>query len=129
MMCTKLHWVDGPWPGKLALAARPRGGEWLEDELIAWSQSGAKTVLSLLTPDKERDLEIAHEAQQAEAHGIKFLSFPILDRQVPESEGALTKTLENLKGGLPLAATPLCIAGRVSAHGPCDRVPFARERH
>ena len=22
-----LYWIDGPWPGKLAVAARPRGGE------------------------------------------------------------------------------------------------------
>ena len=97
MTSTKLYWVDGPWPGKLALAARPRGGEWLGDELAAWSRNGAQTVLSLLTPEEERDLDIAHEADQATAHGIKFLSFPILDRQVPESEGALTKALDKLE--------------------------------
>jgi len=28
-MLTELHWVDGPWPGRLAVAARPRGGDWL----------------------------------------------------------------------------------------------------
>lgn len=29
-MWTPLHWVTGPWPGKLAHAARPRG-PWLSD--------------------------------------------------------------------------------------------------
>jgi hypothetical protein len=28
-MNPKLYWVDGPWPGKLAISARPRGGGWL----------------------------------------------------------------------------------------------------
>jgi protein-tyrosine phosphatase len=100
MMWTKLHWVDGPWPGKLALAARPRGGEWLQDEITAWSQAGVNTVFSLLTPEEEEDLDIAQESAQAQAHGMTFLSFPILDRQVPDDETSLTKALEKLEGEL-----------------------------
>jgi len=57
-MPTNLYWADGPWPGKLALAARPRGGDWLEDEIAAWRKAGADTVLSLLTPDEEQDLDL-----------------------------------------------------------------------
>ena len=100
MMWTKLHWVDGPWPGKLALAARPRGGEWLEDEITSWRQARVDTVFSLLTHEEEQDLDIAQEAAQAKAHGMKFLSFPILDRQVPDDETALAKALEKLEGEL-----------------------------
>lgn len=36
MMGTKLNWVEGPLPGKLAFAVRPRGGEWLADEIANW---------------------------------------------------------------------------------------------
>jgi protein-tyrosine phosphatase len=96
MMWTKLHWVDGPWPGKLALAARPRGGEWLDDEMTAWRRAGVDTVFSLLTHEEESDLDIAHEAAQAKTHGMEFLSFPIPDRQVPDSESRLAKALEKL---------------------------------
>ena len=99
-MWTKLHWVDGPWPGKLALAARPRGGEWIEDELTSWRQSGVNTVFSLLTSEEERDLDIANEAAQARKHGMTFLSYPIPDRQVPDSESNLAKALEKLEGEL-----------------------------
>jgi len=28
-MLTELRWVNGPWPCLLAVAARPRGGDWL----------------------------------------------------------------------------------------------------
>lgn len=96
VMSTKLHWVEGPWLGKLALAARPRGGEWLEDEIASWRRGGVDTVFSLLTDEEERELDIAREGAEARAHGMNFLSFPILDRQVPDSESNLAQTLKKL---------------------------------
>jgi protein-tyrosine phosphatase len=93
---TKLYWIEGPWAGKLALAARPRGGEWLDDEMAAWQTSGVNVVLSLLTKDEEAELELEQEAKQATAHGMEFLSFPIPDLQVPDSESRLAKTLDLL---------------------------------
>ena len=100
MRWTKLHWVDGPWPGKLALAARPRGGEWLEDEITSWQREGVNTVFSLLTDEEERDLDIAREEAEAKAHSMKFLSYPIPDRQVPDSEANLGKALQKLEAEL-----------------------------
>jgi protein-tyrosine phosphatase len=99
-MWTKLNWIEGPWPGKLALAARPRGGDWLEEELANWQRAGVDTVLSLLTHEEEIDLGIALEAAETEAKGMKFLSFPILDRQVPNSIIELSVTLTILDGEL-----------------------------
>ncbi len=83
-MWTKLHWVEGRWPGKLALAARPRGGDWLEDEIANWRRAGVDTVLSLLTPEEEAELEVLREAGIAQARGMRFMSFPIPDRETPE---------------------------------------------
>jgi protein-tyrosine phosphatase len=93
-MWTELYWVDGPWPGKLALAARPRGGDWLADEMSNWRRAGVDAVLSLLTPGEEDDLELRSERARAGVCGMDFLSFPIPDRQVPDSEAGLTSTLE-----------------------------------
>lgn len=93
-MWTELHWVDGPWPGKLALAARPRGGDWLADEMSNWRRSGVDAVLSLLTPGEEDDLDLRDERPQAGSCGLDFLSYPIPDRQVPDSEAGLTLILE-----------------------------------
>lgn len=100
MMWTELHWVEGPWPGKLAVAARPRGGEWLEDEIRSWQRSGVNAVFSLLTVEEERDLDISREAAETRAHGMKYLSYPILDRQVPDSESNFATALEKLEGEL-----------------------------
>jgi protein-tyrosine phosphatase len=99
-MSTTLHWVDGPWAGKLALAARPRGGDWLGDEIASWQRAGVSAVFSLLTPEEERDLDLGDEAAETKRHGVKFTSFPIVDRQVPNSETRLAAALERLDADL-----------------------------
>src|SRR5205823_15134454 len=77
--------IPGPWPGRLAIVPRPRGGDWLEDEVGAWSQAGLDVVVSLLTQDEVVDLDLAQEAELSRAKGIKFVAFPIPDRSVPLS--------------------------------------------
>jgi hypothetical protein len=64
--------VDGPWPGKLALAARPRGGEWLHDELANWRREGVHSVFSRLTPEEEQDLDLTGEQRETRAYGMGF---------------------------------------------------------
>lgn len=97
---TNLYWVDGPWPGKLALAARPRGGDWLEDELRDWRQAGIDTVISLLTPNEEASLELSKEGSRTKALGMTFIALPIEDRQVPNSETEVTSALDRINAML-----------------------------
>ena len=96
-MWTKLNWVEGPWQGKLAISARPRGGDWLSDEISHWQQGGIDTVFSLLTRQEEHDLNLDNEGTEVTAHGMNFLSFPIPDREVPDSERSLAGALEELE--------------------------------
>ena len=99
-MWTELHWVDGPWPGRLALAARPRGGDWLGDEMAGWRWAGVDTVVSLLTSEEEDDLDLAKEGSEAKALGMGFVSFPIPDREAPRSDSALAEALEKIDAAL-----------------------------
>ena len=100
MIGTPLHWIDGPWKGKLALAARPRGGEWLDDELASWGRQGIDIVFSLLESEENDALDLAGEASAAQANGMSFWPFPIGDRQVPASESALSDMLRKLDAEL-----------------------------
>src|SRR5207249_2022710 len=75
---------------------RPRGGEWLHDDLASWKRAGVHTVLSLLTREEEEFLDLAHEEREAKAHGMTFRSYPIPDLQVPDSETGLARILEKL---------------------------------
>jgi|ERR1700722_18596927 len=95
-MRKELYWVEGPWPGKLAVAARPRGGDWLKDDFASWKRDGVDTVLSLLTPEEELDFDLRDEAGEAKAQGMEFASFPIPDRQVPRSEAKWSEVLERM---------------------------------
>jgi hypothetical protein len=67
-MRTKIYWIEGPWPGRLAISSRPRGGDWLEDEVRAWQQAGIETIVSLLTKDEIAALELAQEAEFYRKH-------------------------------------------------------------
>jgi protein-tyrosine phosphatase len=99
-MWTELHWVDGPWAGKLALASRPRGGDWLEEEMTNWRRAGVDTVLSLLTQEEEQDLDLKLEEHEAKARGMKFASLPIPDREVPNSESEVSAVLDRIDADL-----------------------------
>jgi protein-tyrosine phosphatase len=96
MMRKELYWLDGPWPGKLAMAARPRGGDWLKDDIANWKRAGIDMVLSLLTPDEESEMDLRDEAGAARTQGMEFDSFPIPDRQIPRSEAKWSEVLEKV---------------------------------
>lgn len=99
-MLTELFWIAGPWPGRLAISARPRGGDWLEDEIRDWRDAGIEFVVSLLMPDEVSDLNLDREQTVCEANGLRFLSLPIVDRGVPSSESNASKLIAQLDAEL-----------------------------
>ena len=95
-MRTELYWIEGPWPGRLAIMPRPRGGDWLHDEIEAWRRASVDVVLSLLTGDEMADLDLVSEGSLCQANGMAFHSFPINDRAAPSSREAALALLANL---------------------------------
>jgi protein-tyrosine phosphatase len=93
-------WIHGPWSGKLGVAARPRGGDWLEQEFTAWQEQNIDTVVSLLTPEEESELSLEEEGADARRHGMQFLAIPVEDRQVPKSEKAIESAVHKLDATL-----------------------------
>ena len=82
-----LHWVAGIGSHRLALMPRPRGGEWLHEEVLAWRNAGVNSVVSLLEPHEARELDLKAEPSLCRDQGITFRSFPIMDRGTPSSTG------------------------------------------
>jgi protein-tyrosine phosphatase len=99
-MSPDLFWIRGPWPGRLAVATRPRGGDWLEDEASGWRRKGIDVVVSLLERDEAAQLGLLEEPKAAEANGIRFISFPIPDRGVPASKTAAISLLTGIADAL-----------------------------
>jgi len=82
-MLPDIYWVTEAGPGRLGLMARPRGGEWLVEEIAGWRQLSVATVVSLLEPSEAKDLELSDEGKACETQNISFVSHPIADRGVP----------------------------------------------
>jgi protein-tyrosine phosphatase len=95
-----LFWVPGPWRGRMAVATRPRGGDWLEDEADGWRRAGLDVVVSLLEEDEVAQLQLTSEADVAQSKGLQLISFPIPDRGVPASMPAALGLLRSLAKAL-----------------------------
>ena len=100
-MRAEIYWIDGMALGKLGIAARPRGGDWLDDEVEAWRASGVDCVVSALTPAEEVELDLQDEETACRQRGMQFVPSPIPDRGVPASSSSLRQVLslviENLR--------------------------------
>jgi protein-tyrosine phosphatase len=99
-MRAEVSWVPGPWPGRVGIVPRPRGGDWLADEVRSWRTSGIDVVTSLLTPDEVAEFELQEEEAPSRAEGLEFHAFPIPDRGVPRSRADLAGLVSELEGSL-----------------------------
>lgn len=99
-MKTEYYWIDGPWKGRLAIVPRPRGGDWLGDEVHSWQEAGFDIIVSLLTPPEIEELDLGLEEESSQARDIEFISFPIPDRDVPASSEAITALAQKLETAL-----------------------------
>lgn len=99
-MRTEVYWVPGPWPGRLGVVPRPRGGDWLADEVRSWRASDVDVVTSLLTADEASELQLQEEAALAREEGLEFHAFPIPDYSVPRSRADLAGLLGRLEKAL-----------------------------
>ena len=84
-MQAELYWICKIGNGSLATMPRPRGGDWLEDEISSLKQSCVDVVVSLLEDHENHELELGREGACCENAEILFLSYPIRDRSIPSS--------------------------------------------
>lgn len=75
---------------------RPRGGDWLEDELRSMCDQGVDVLVSLLTNAEMEELDLLHEAMLAKNLGMDFHSFPILDRTTPDPSASIAEFFDAL---------------------------------
>src|SRR5258707_1661938 len=78
-----LYSVQGLPTGKISIMARPRGGDWLSDEIKILLTSGVDILVSLLTSTEVSEFDLTEEATLCHQQGIRYVSFAIQDRSVP----------------------------------------------
>jgi len=84
-MAVTVYWITAARPHQLAIIARPRGHDWLADEIADLRRQGIEAVVSMLTPAENDELGLHDEQRLCEQGGLKFLSLSIPDRSVPEA--------------------------------------------
>jgi protein-tyrosine phosphatase len=129
----------------LAVLPRPRGGDWLDDEVGGWKAAGVDVVVSLLEKEELEEFDITSEADACRKHGVEFISHPIADRGLPPSPRAFADLVRGLEeklaagkgigvhcrqgvGRSALLAACLLIAAGVDAETAWARVAAARGR-
>ncbi|HKV38053.1 MAG TPA: protein tyrosine phosphatase [Blastocatellia bacterium] len=91
-----VYWIIGFSPGRLGIVPRPRGGDWLHEEIQSLGVSGADVIVSLLEESEETELDLVREGLACEKHRLSFVSFPIGDRGVPSSKDATLGLADDL---------------------------------
>jgi protein-tyrosine phosphatase len=94
-MTRNVYWITAAQPHRIAIVARPRRDDWLEDDIKGFSTEGIGVLVSMLTPEESAELGLSDEGKFCDQCGISFFNLPIADRSVPnEIEiGTLLDTL------------------------------------
>ena len=119
----EIFWIEGNPEPRLAVVARPRGEELLEDELRRVREGGIDTIISLLEPFEAEFLGLAEEAAAAGRAGLMFLSYPIADGTVPRDvrrfRGFVRGIADRLAGGERIGVHCRGSIGRATVTAAC----------
>lgn len=92
-MSTRIYWITDT----IGIMPRPRGNEWLEDEIIAFKKQGVDIIVSLLEASEIAELGLRQEKLVCEKHSIQFINFPIPDRSLPPKGQKTEVFIQSLK--------------------------------
>jgi len=90
-----LYWInlDGV---RLGIMPRPRGNDWLPDDLRILRQADVDVIVSALTASEAEELGLSAEAQECFQNGLIFISFPIEDRSLPADDAKFGSLVDQL---------------------------------
>jgi protein-tyrosine phosphatase len=81
---------------RLAIMPRPRGGDWLADDIGFLKRSGVQAIVSALTESEVEELLLSEEERCCVQHALRFFWFPIEDRSVPQKGSKFREFLDRL---------------------------------
>ncbi len=82
--------------GFLATMARPRAGDWADEEFSGFAEAGIRLIVSLLEYHENLELGLAEEAGLCESAGLDFVAWPLPDRGVPDNSTELFEFSQNI---------------------------------
>jgi protein-tyrosine phosphatase len=114
-----IYWITE----RLAIVARPRRDDWLQDDIKRLRAAGIDILVSALTAPEMDELGLKNEAASCEACGIEWISIPIEDRSIPRFDESFTMPLvqlaERIKSGKAVGIHCRACIGRSSLIAAC----------
>ena len=97
-MHSTIHWISHEKIANntLGIMARPRGGDWLNDEIAGLERQEVNCLVSLLDYAEAYELNLLGEESLCLASGINFIQFPIADVSIPRDEKAFIQLVNDL---------------------------------
>lgn len=89
-------WIEEANPPRLAFVLRPRGGDGLQADLEEARGDGIDVLVSMLTAEDNEELGLTEESRIAEQLGMRFVSYPILDRCTPSDLSSFRRLVVDL---------------------------------
>jgi protein-tyrosine phosphatase len=81
----------------MGIMPRPRGGDWLEDEISHLKKCKVDVLISLLEKTEVQEPGLQNEDLVCQENRVKFKSFPIPDRGIPSSSADVDRLILELK--------------------------------
>lgn len=105
-MSKEIYWITNTG---LAIVMRPRGDDWLKDDLTRLQHAGIQIIVSTVEDWEARSLGLAREAELAQSVGLRFVSYPMQDRSTPAN-------LEDFRRFVKSLATCLESGDKIGVH-------------
>lgn len=81
---------------KLGIMPRPRGGDWLEEEIVKFKKQNIGTWVSLLEQHEINELDLRNQQTLCSKHELEYINFPIVDRSIPEKGSKIDSLIDAL---------------------------------
>ena len=97
-MKTDIHWINDEQIGekRIGTMARPRGNDWLDDEIKWLKIREIDCLVSLLEQSEEWELGLEDEGSICTKWGIEYINFPIRDVTTPKNENEFIQLANQL---------------------------------
>lgn len=76
----RIYWLNE----QIGTMARPRGNDWLEDEVKKLASLGVHTLVCLLNKEEKAELGLDEERSLCQKMGLEYIHYPITDLSVPD---------------------------------------------
>ena len=96
-MHTKIYWIhDFNNDGRLGIMPRPRGNDWLEEEIVHLKKQRVDVWVSLLESHESQELGLRNQQSLSNKYEFEFINYSIVDRSVPDKSQKIELLIERV---------------------------------